>query len=75
MGGPPDRLASGSKRVQHAVAVLFGVLQPVAEFQQMILRGTTRPVVHRVAHVSDQPLQLETVHRDDLDFPTGLARL
>jgi hypothetical protein len=74
-GQPLGRLASGSKRVQHAVAVFFGVPQPVTEFQQIILRGTAGLVVDGIAHVSDQPLQFETVHRDDLDFPTELVRL
>ena len=37
MGEAPGTRASGSKRVQHVVAVFFGGLQPIAEVQEVIL--------------------------------------
>ena len=58
-----DIWRAGSKRVQHAVAVSFGGLQPIAEIQELILRRTALHVVDGSAHVSNQALQLETVHR------------
>ena len=66
----PGRPTSGSKRVQHAIAVSFGGLQSVAEVQELILRGTALHLVDGPAHVSNQMLQFVTVHRDDFDVTT-----
>ena len=62
--------ASGSDRIQHAVTASFGGLQSIAEIQELILRRTALHLVDGSAHVSNQTLQFETVHRDDLDFTT-----
>ena len=64
---------AGSKHVKHAVAELFGGFQSIAEIRELILQRAIAHVIDRPAHVSNQVLEFEPVHRNNLDVMTRLA--
>lgn len=71
-------MASGSKRVEHAIAVFFGRFQSIAEVQELIMRWTTFHLIDGPAHVSDQVFEFKAVRGNDFDVTTcrtGLERL